>query len=110
MITIDAVKQKFVEYENTDDLDFEGYCSRCGKKMTVLIEKFLDDIKISGGALIKHPEFGDTETKMTCDKCFAKTEVYSRVVGYMRPINSWNDGKLAEYSMRKTFDISECGC
>ncbi|MCD6403827.1 MAG: ribonucleoside triphosphate reductase [Nanoarchaeota archaeon] len=33
-------------------------------------------------------------------------EVYSRVVGYLRPVNQWNDGKQAEFRLRKTFDKS----
>lgn len=31
-------------------------------------------------------------------------EIYSRVVGYLRPVSQWNDGKQAEYSERKTYD------
>jgi ribonucleoside-triphosphate reductase len=38
-----------------------------------------------------------------CSICGAETEVYSRVVGYLRPIKQWNDGKKAEFRMRKTF-------
>ena len=38
----------------------------------------------------------------TCPHCDAKTEVYSRVVGYLRPVQQWNDGKQAEFAMRKT--------
>ncbi len=41
-----------------------------------------------------------------CPICGAKCEVYSRVVGYLRPVDQWNDGKQAEFSMRKTFDKS----
>jgi ribonucleoside-triphosphate reductase len=36
-----------------------------------------------------------------------KCEVYSRVVGYIRPVQQWNNGKLAEYKNRKNFS---CGC
>jgi len=39
-------------------------------------------------------------------KCKAKTEVYSRVVGYYRPIQQWNRGKREEYSNRKAFRLS----
>jgi len=39
-------------------------------------------------------------------KCGAKTEVYSRVVGYFRPVNNWNKGKQEEFKDRKTFEIS----
>jgi len=36
-----------------------------------------------------------------------KCEVYSRIVGYLRPIQQWNDGKRAEWCDRKTFDSKE---
>ena len=41
-----------------------------------------------------------------CPHCNAKTEVYSRVVGYLRPVERWNDGKQSEYSLRKTYEVS----
>ena len=41
-----------------------------------------------------------------CPRCQSPTEVYSRVVGYLRPVRQWNDGKQAEFSLRKTFDIA----
>ncbi|MBN1357340.1 ribonucleoside triphosphate reductase [Candidatus Bathyarchaeota archaeon] len=41
-----------------------------------------------------------------CPVCGAQSEVYSRVVGYLRPVDQWNDGKQAEFSIRKTFDKS----
>jgi len=41
-----------------------------------------------------------------CPNCQANCEVYSRVVGYLRPVDQWNDGKQAEFAMRKTFDRS----
>jgi len=33
-----------------------------------------------------------------------KCEVYSRVVGYIRPVDSWNKGKLSEYANRKEYN------
>jgi anaerobic ribonucleoside-triphosphate reductase len=41
-----------------------------------------------------------------CPVCGATCEVYSRVVGYLRPVDQWNDGKQAEFSIRRTFDRS----
>ena len=41
-----------------------------------------------------------------CPVCGAQCEVYSRVVGYLRPVDQWNDGKQAEFAMRRTFDKS----
>jgi anaerobic ribonucleoside-triphosphate reductase len=39
-----------------------------------------------------------------CPTCGDKCEVYSRVVGYLRPVNQWNDGKKAEFNRRQTFE------
>lgn len=39
-----------------------------------------------------------------------KCERYSRVVGYLRPVEQWNEGKAAEWNDRKMFRVSECGC
>ena len=36
-----------------------------------------------------------------------KCEVYSRVVGYLRPVQQWNAGKQSEYTDRKTFNLTE---
>jgi anaerobic ribonucleoside-triphosphate reductase len=41
-----------------------------------------------------------------CPFCGANCEVYSRVVGYLRPVDQWNDGKQAEFAIRRTFDRS----
>jgi anaerobic ribonucleoside-triphosphate reductase len=38
-----------------------------------------------------------------CPFCNEETEVYSRIVGYLRPIKQWNDGKQAEFNIRKPF-------
>ena len=40
-----------------------------------------------------------------CPRCKAKTEVYSRVVGYLRPVNHWNEGKQAEFALRSNYQI-----
>jgi ribonucleoside-triphosphate reductase len=40
----------------------------------------------------------------TCPKCSEPCEIYSRIVGYLRPIQQWNKGKSAEFVMRKTID------
>ena len=39
-----------------------------------------------------------------CPECNGKTEVYSRVVGYLRPVEQWNNGKQAEFKDRQLFD------
>ena len=40
-----------------------------------------------------------------CPNCGRSTEVYSRITGYYRPVQNWNDGKLQEYKERKVYDI-----
>ncbi|MBW1722763.1 MAG: ribonucleoside triphosphate reductase [Deltaproteobacteria bacterium] len=43
--------------------------------------------------------------KEVCPICKGETEIYARVVGYLRPVNQWNNGKRAEFGMRKTFQV-----
>ena len=45
-----------------------------------------------------------TGEHFTCPTCGRKTEVYSRITGYYRPIQNWNDGKTQEYKDRKEYD------
>jgi len=40
-----------------------------------------------------------------CPHCGAPTEIYSRITGYYRPVQNWNDGKLQEYANRTEYDI-----
>ncbi len=42
-----------------------------------------------------------------CPRCGKPAEVYSRVVGYIRPVKQWNAGKQREFAMRKTYAVAE---
>ncbi|MBO5892437.1 MAG: ribonucleoside triphosphate reductase, partial [Oscillospiraceae bacterium] len=42
----------------------------------------------------------------TCPHCGKKAEVYSRITGYYRPVQNWNDGKTQEFKDRKVYNIS----
>ena len=44
--------------------------------------------------------------RFTCPDCGSDTEVYSRITGYYRPVQNWNDGKAQEYKERKVYDIA----
>ena len=46
-----------------------------------------------------------TGEQFTCPICGQKTEVYSRITGYYRPVQNWNDGKAQEYRDRKVYNI-----
>ncbi len=59
--------------------------------------------------------------QFTCPICNNKTEVYSRITGYYRPVQNWNDGKSQEFKQRKEYVVensnfkekekpNECGC
>lgn len=41
----------------------------------------------------------------TCPECGERTEVYSRITGYYRPVQNWNEGKSQEYKNRVTYDM-----
>ncbi len=45
-----------------------------------------------------------------CPRCGEKTEVYSRITGYYRPVQNWNDGKLQEFRQRRAYDIARSKC
>ncbi|UCH01297.1 MAG: hypothetical protein JSU78_08300, partial [Deltaproteobacteria bacterium] len=40
-----------------------------------------------------------------CQRCGAECEIYSRVVGYLRPLKQWNRGKQGEFETRKMFRV-----
>ena len=46
-----------------------------------------------------------TGEQSVCPECGEKTEVYTRITGYYRPVQNWNDGKSQEFKDRKTYDI-----
>lgn len=51
----------------------------------------------------EHGYLAGEQTK--CPICGGRTEVYSRITGYYRPVQNWNDGKLQEYANRTEYDI-----
>ena len=69
----------------------------------------LHDVKIRGQIMygpLKAVECDPAGEHFTCPKCGAPSEVFSRIVGYMRPVSQWNEGKRAEFADRKLFDRS----
>ncbi|MDR0679638.1 MAG: ribonucleoside triphosphate reductase [Puniceicoccales bacterium] len=45
-----------------------------------------------------------------CPHCGKRTEIYSRIVGYIRPVQQWNDGKQAEFKLRSNLHFDACHC
>ncbi len=52
--------------------------------------------------LRKIKELEEKKSKVKGEQC----EVYSRVVGYLRPVQQWNDGKQEEFGQRKSFKVN----
>ena len=46
-----------------------------------------------------------TGEKYSCPECGEKTEVYSRITGYYRPVQNWNEGKSQEFKDRRIYDV-----
>jgi len=79
------------------------------------------EIKINGQEIINGKKliYDDNGKKIVvfkCDTCFKKNpsltnfqecEVYSRVVGYLRPVKQWNVGKIREYKERKEYKFAK---
>ena len=95
-------------------LEFQGECIDCRSTVIVRATQDGEDTTIEGGAVFHPP--GDwhspTEYLYKCDGCYEKnptfnprTQVYSRVCGFLTPVNQWNNGKRAEWKSRKTFAV-----
>jgi ribonucleoside-triphosphate reductase len=81
-------------------------CHDCQKE--ILINGEL----IENGVYLSYDNAGKIINIFKCNECFAKNtalanfqecEVYSRVVGYLRPVQQWHQGKKQEYQERKEF-------
>lgn len=103
----------------TGAVTFCGDCHDCGKKVEIFCDITEDNkLVISGGAMY-NPKFGTPPVEHTfykCDLCFNNdntlrnwrpVETYSRVVGYIRPVQQWNKGKVEEFKQRKVFIVEK---
>lgn len=100
----------------TDKLSIKnGKCQHCKTPIRFMLDRKGNGIEVDGegGADLKYyPAAG--KLVGLCGDCIeadarvgCPTEVYSRVVGYIRPVKQWNKGKLAEFKMRETFKTEE---
>lgn len=111
-MTIGRLHELFDKNPEKEVLAWPGKCHDCECEIKVTATPQEDGIHINGGSVYE-PEPGKFFLK--CDTCFIKDpvltnfqdcEVYSRVVGYLRPVSQWNDAKQAEFEDRQLFDNS----
>ena len=81
-------------------------CHDCKKKIET------EGGEIKGGKMLVYENEGKKITIFKCNECFEKSqelrnyqtcEVYSRIVGYLRPVQQWNLGKQREFKERKEY-------
>lgn len=84
-------------------------CHDCKKEIKVNEKE-----EIIEGKRLVYDNSGEKKEIFKCQDCFSKDEslknyqpceVYSRVVGYLRPVQQWNEGKQKEYAQRKEYKI-----
>lgn len=94
------------------DLEYRGQCYDCDAPVIVSISVTEEGaVTIEDGAIYKVKQGLVDNLFLKCNECFKKDktlyyqecEVYSRVVGYLRPVKQWNKGKQAEWNARKEF-------
>lgn len=106
------IKELKRELEGSDKI-YKGVCHDCGATVEVKVTVNEEgEIHISGGSIYQVKQGYKKCLFFKCDECFKEDrtlrnfrqcEVYSRVVGYLRPIQQWNKGKKEEFEMRKEF-------
>lgn len=91
--------------ENVKHVSIDS-CHDCGKEIEVEKDELI------GGKMLEYDSEGEKIKILKCDSCFEKDpslknyqgcEVYSRIVGYIRPVQQWNAGKRTEYSDREEY-------
>jgi anaerobic ribonucleoside-triphosphate reductase len=85
-------------------------CHDCQKEIQV------QNKTITNGVLAVYKEGDKSFSVFKCKSCYKKTpelrnyqncEVYSRIVGYLRPVHQWNEGKKEEYKERKEYKLAK---
>jgi len=86
----------------------KAICHDCKKKIEI------EGKEIKNGKMLVYESGGEKIKIFKCNDCFEKSqelrnyqpcEVYSRIVGYLRPVQQWNLGKQQEFRERKEYKI-----
>ena len=91
--------------------EIENICHDCKKEIEINGES------IENGVYLNYDNNGKIISIFKCNECYEKNpaltnfqecEVYSRVVGYIRPVQQWHKGKKQEYGERVEFGMPDC--
>jgi len=94
-------------------LNKKNYCHDCKKEIMIEGEE------IKNGVLLAYENGEEKLNIFKCQDCFSKSkelknyqscEVYSRIVGYLRPVQQWNEGKKQEFKERKEYGLPKNCC
>lgn len=94
-----------------------NFCHDCGKK--IIINDVMGNQEIENGVFLVYNSAGEKINILKCNDCYAKNpaltnfqecEVYSRVVGYIRPVQQWHKGKRQEFGERVEFNNPGGSC
>jgi len=120
-LPVDSSRGLFEDLDSQDDLQvkysggtvfhaFLGEMVSDNATVRILIKKIFEKFRLPYFTFTPTfsicPEHGYLKGEQyTCSQCQAKTEVYSRIVGYLRPVQQFNLGKQEEFKQRKVYEI-----
>lgn len=93
--------------------EIKNNCHDCGVEMKINGEE------LENGVYLSYDNAGTKINVFKCTECYTKNpaltnyqpcEVYSRVVGYIRPVQQWHKGKKQEFGERTEFGMPSTGC
>jgi anaerobic ribonucleoside-triphosphate reductase len=117
VIVLKVTKQRSAIYQNINYIfmvnvknvqNSKFSCFDCQKEIKIKNDN------ITNGVICTYEHSGQKIQVLKCHACYKKNksltnfqncEVYSRVVGYLRPVKQWNEGKQVEYMARKEYAI-----
>lgn len=109
-MSIERLHEIMEENSDKDFISWKGNCHDCSADTEVRATPVPEGIRIEGGSVYE-PETnkffikcGDCYERDAVLKNYQNCEVYSRVVGYLRPVAQWNDAKQEEFENRKLFN------
>jgi len=110
--------QEFFDKSSGPHIGFKAACHDCGKPVCIEMDMDKDGkVTVRGGAMYCAQTGATNADKsffLKCDNCFSKDsilkrympcEVYTRSIGYLRPVKQMNEGKQAEVAMRLKFKV-----